>query len=73
VRRGERAAVPDGARVAVPPSAPGSTAPPIAVDPICGMTVAAVPGTPSVEYEGETIYFCCEGCRSKFLAQHEAA
>jgi len=73
VRRGERAAAPDGARVAVPPSAPSSTAPPLAVDPICGMTVAAVPGTPSVEHEGETIYFCCEGCRSTFLAQHEHA
>ena len=29
------------------------------------MTVAAVPGTPSVEYEGETIYFCCEGCKAQ--------
>jgi len=37
------------------------------------MTVAAVPGTPSLEYEGETIYFCCDGCRSTFQAQHEAA
>ncbi len=68
VRRGERASA--GPRVAAPPSAPSSTAPPIAVDPICGMTVAAVPGTPSLEYEGETIYFCCEGCRAKFEAQH---
>ena len=46
-------------------------APTIAVDPICGMTVAAVPGTPSVEHDGETVYFCCEGCKSKFEAQHE--
>lgn len=63
----------DGTRVAALPSAPNSTAPPIAVDPICGMTVAAVPGTPSVEYEGETIYFCCDGCKAKFEAQHQAA
>jgi len=48
-------------------------APTIAVDPICGMTVAAIPGTPSVEHDGESIYFCCEGCKAKFEAQHEHA
>lgn len=53
--------------------AAGSVAPVIAVDPICGMTVAAVPGTPAVEHEGETIYFCCDGCQAKFMAQHEHA
>ena len=69
VRRGEHVAAP----VPAPAKAPGSTAPPLAVDPICGMTVAIVPGTPSVEVEGETFYFCCEGCASKFQAQHEHA
>jgi xanthine dehydrogenase accessory factor len=39
---------------------------PLAVDPICGMTVAAVEGTPSLVHEGETVYFCCEGCKGKF-------
>ena len=34
------------------------------IDPICGMTVAAVAGTPSVEHDGETVYFCCEGCKA---------
>ena len=34
------------------------------IDPICGMTVAAVATTPSLEHDGETIYFCCEGCKS---------
>jgi xanthine dehydrogenase accessory factor len=48
-------------------------APVIAVDPICGMTVAAVPGTPSVEHDGHTIYFCCDGCKAKYEAQHEHA
>jgi len=72
VRRGEHAArraptVADRAAVA------GDTPPPIAVDPICGMTVAAVAGTPSVELDGETIYFCCEGCKTKFEAEHEHA
>ena len=47
--------------------------PTIAVDPICGMTVAAVASTPALEHDGEMVYFCCEGCRSKFEAQHEHA
>ena len=72
-RRGERAAAPDRAKVRAPASAPSSTAPPLAVDPICGMTVAVVAGTPSVEYDGETVYFCCEGCATTFQAQHEHA
>jgi xanthine dehydrogenase accessory factor len=67
VRRGERAAAPEHEYVPAPAS---STAPPIAVDPICGMTVAAIPGTPSVEFEGERVYFCCEGCKAKFEEQH---
>ena len=41
-----------------------------AVDPICGMTVAVTGGTPSLEHEGETVYFCAEGCRRAFAAQH---
>ena len=45
-------------------------APETAVDPICGMTVTVVPGTPSLEHEGETVYFCREGCRSAFALQH---
>ena len=73
VRRGERAAAPKRASVPVAASAPHSAAPPIAIDPVCGMTVAAVPGTPSLEVDGETVYFCCEGCKAKFQAQHEHA
>jgi xanthine dehydrogenase accessory factor len=73
VRRGKRAAGLDTASVAAPPELPRSEPPPIAIDPICGMTVAAVSGTPSVEHNGETVYFCCEGCKAKFLAQHEHA
>ena len=41
------------------------------VDPNCGMTVAAVAGTLSVQFDGET--FCCEGCADKFQAQREHA
>jgi xanthine dehydrogenase accessory factor len=52
---------------------PVSTGVATAVDPICGMTVAAVPSTPSLRYNGETVYFCCDGCKAKFEAQHEHA
>ena len=68
VRRGERAAAPGNAQIAV-----AAPTPQLAVDPICGMTVAAVAGTPSVEHEGETVYFCCDGCKAKFEAGHRAA
>jgi xanthine dehydrogenase accessory factor len=47
--------------------------PSTAVDPICGMTVAAVPSTPSLAHDGETVYFCCEGCKTTFQAQNEHA
>jgi xanthine dehydrogenase accessory factor len=59
-----------------PPAAatrPAVETPPLAVDPICGMTVAAVAGTPSVERDGETVYFCCEGCKAKFEAANPHA
>lgn len=72
VRRRERGgAAPDHASVPAAVSAPSSTGPPMAVDPICGMTVAVVADTPSRQHNGETVYFCCEGCAARFEAQHE--
>ena len=49
--------------------------PPLAVDPICGMTVAVAPSTPSSVRNGETVYFCCDGCKARFETQepHDAA
>jgi xanthine dehydrogenase accessory factor len=69
VRRGKHTAAFDPARAPLVPDAPRAPAPALAVDPICGMTVAAVATTPSLEHDGETIYFCCEGCRARFEAQ----
>ena len=37
------------------------------------MTVAAVASTLSVQRGGETFYFCCEGCKTRFEAEHEHA
>jgi xanthine dehydrogenase accessory factor len=41
---------------------------PTALDPVCGMTVAAVPASLSAEHAGRTWYFCAAGCRAAFLA-----
>ena len=37
-----------------------------ALDPVCGMTVAVTAGTRSVEHDGTTYWFCCDGCASRF-------
>jgi len=42
------------------------------LDPICGMTVD-VSSPIRAERDGEIYYFCCEGCRKKFVAQDAAA
>lgn len=53
-------------------AAPGAP-PATAVDPVCGMTVAVTAGTPRVEHAGETVYFCCAGCRERFEERREPA
>ena len=73
VRRGERVPAADHVTVPAAESSPGSTPPKTALDPICGMTVVVVAGTPSVQHDGETFYFCCERCAAKFESQHEHA
>ncbi|MFF7209184.1 XdhC family protein [Streptomyces sp. NPDC008238] len=53
----------------VPAGGPeGGEGAPTALDPVCGMTVAAVPGTPYSDAGGERRWFCCEGCRTAFEA-----
>ncbi|MDE2945293.1 MAG: XdhC family protein [Gemmatimonadota bacterium] len=42
-----------------------------ATDPVCGMTVS-ISGSPSSVFEGTPVYFCCEGCRTRFDASPEA-
>ncbi|SEO83803.1 XdhC family protein [Trujillonella endophytica] len=49
------------------PGPPEQAAPVRAVDPVCGMTVAAVDATPHAEVDGTTTWFCCAGCRDRFL------
>lgn len=47
------------------------TAPASAIDPVCGMSVAAVESSLQVERDGVTVYFCSGGCRKAFLADPE--
>jgi xanthine dehydrogenase accessory factor len=44
-----------------------------AIDPICGMSVAVAGARHVAEVEGKTYYFCCAGCRSKFLQKGVSA
>jgi xanthine dehydrogenase accessory factor len=37
-----------------------------AIDPVCGMTVPPDDTSRPFEFEGETYYFCCPGCRAAF-------
>lgn len=50
---------------------PADPVPASAVDPVCGMSVAAVESTLHAEYDGATYYFCSAGCRRTFLANPE--
>lgn len=43
-----------------------------AVDPVCGMTVPADESSRPFEYQGQTYYFCCPGCRRAFSRDPEA-
>jgi Cu+-exporting ATPase len=37
-------------------------------DPVCGMLVDPVTAKNRAEHDGQTYYFCCGGCKAKFLA-----
>ena len=51
---------------------PAANATRSAVDPVCGMEVALTDATPSLEIEGERVFFCSGGCRDAYAAQHAA-
>lgn len=44
-----------------------------AMDPVCGMMVAVAGARHVAELEGRTYYFCCAGCRTKFLQKGVSA
>jgi len=45
-----------------------AAAPAEALDPVCGMTVSVATAKHRAELSGRSYYFCCAGCREKFLA-----
>ena len=47
----------------------GAAAPESAKDPVCGMNVDPATAKHSAEFADRTYYFCCAGCREKFLAE----
>ena len=49
-----------------PDTPAGHAEPAEAVDPVCGMTVAATAAGRPLAHDGVTYYFCCTGCRRKF-------
>lgn len=42
-----------------------------AVDPVCGMTVSTAAAEHVVEVAGRSYYFCCGGCRERYLIEPE--
>jgi len=43
----------------------------MAKDPVCGMEVNPDSAAGSVEYKGETYYFCAPGCKQAFEKEPE--
>jgi uncharacterized membrane protein YraQ (UPF0718 family)/YHS domain-containing protein len=41
-----------------------------ATDPVCGMQVEIAHAPASTTHDGETVYFCCDRCCERFVAQH---
>nr|WP_274707792.1 XdhC family protein [Arthrobacter sp. H16F315] len=44
---------------------------PTAIDPVCGMSVAAADSSIHLEHNGVTVYFCSPGCRAAFRKDPE--
>jgi xanthine dehydrogenase accessory factor len=49
------------------PAAPEPDPAAEAIDPVCGMTVAVAGARHRAEHAGRAYYFCCGGCRERFL------
>jgi xanthine dehydrogenase accessory factor len=47
------------------------TEPVEAIDPVCGMTVQVEGAEVTTDYNGQTYYFCCEGCKTAFEQEPE--
>jgi xanthine dehydrogenase accessory factor len=54
-----------------PPVSDPTTRPREERDPVCGMTVAVETARYHADHGGRTYYFCCGGCRERFIATPE--
>jgi len=63
VKKNLLALAPDGA------PAPHAADDDVAIDPICGMSVVIATAKHTTHVDGKDFYFCCNGCKSKFLAK----
>ena len=63
-------------RVHAKPAAARTRALPVAAgearDPVCGMMVTVAGARHTATHAGRTVYFCCAGCRERFLAHPES-
>jgi xanthine dehydrogenase accessory factor len=53
------------------PEPDATDSPATAIDPVCGMTVAAAESSLQLEHNGVTVYFCSPGCRAAFRKDPE--
>lgn len=60
--------VDDDTRTAAAAPTPAATA----VDPVCGMDVEVATARHTADIDGVRYYFCCAGCRSRFVKQPDA-
>jgi xanthine dehydrogenase accessory factor len=51
-------------------SAPAPVVVAVATDPVCGMQVAITDAAPHLQVAGDVVYFCCDGCRDRYAAEH---
>jgi xanthine dehydrogenase accessory factor len=45
----------------------------VATDPICGMRVAVIDASPHLSHGENTVYFCSDGCRDRYVSEHPEA
>jgi len=55
-----------------PHTTPDSDVAPFATDPICGMKVTIAGAKHTAHVDGADFYFCCNGCKTKFIAKQDA-
>ena len=59
-------------RSSVPRTESSASAVATAVDPVCHMDVVMVPSSLHAEVDGQTWWFCCQGCLDRFVANPAA-